>query len=114
MSDKSKCMKDAQFHVIAVVVQLPRRVRLSDPMHCSAPGLPVPRRLPEFAQVHAHCVGDAIQPSHPLTPSSPSALNLTQHRGVFSRVSCSHQMAKVLELQLQHQSFQQVFRVDFP
>ena len=55
---------------------------------------------------------NAIQPSHPLTPSSPSALNLSQHEGLFQWVACSHQMTKILELQ--HQSFQQVFRADFP
>ena len=69
---------------------------------------------PKFAQVHVHCISDAIQPSHPLTPSSPSALNLSQHQGFFQWISCSHQMTKILDLQLQHQSFQQVFRVDFP
>ena len=56
---------------------------LCDPMDCSTPGLPVPHHLPEFAQVHVHCIGDDIQPSHPLTPSS-SALNLSQHQGFFS------------------------------
>ena len=56
---------------------------LCDPTDCSTPGLPVHRQLLQFAQVHVHCTGDAIQLSHPLMPSSPSALNLTQHRGVF-------------------------------
>ena len=55
-----------------------------------------------------------MQPSHPLTPSSPSALNLSQHQGLFQWVVCSHQMTKILELQLQHQSFQGIFRVDLP
>ena len=55
---------------------------LSDPMDCSTPGLPVPHHLPKFAQVHIHCIIDAIQPSHPLTPSS-SALSLSQHQGLF-------------------------------
>ena len=63
-----------------------------------------------FAQVHVHCIG--IQPSHPLTPSSSSALNLSQHQGLFQWLSCSHQMTKILELQLQHESFQWIFRVD--
>ena len=58
-------------------------------------------------------IGDAIQPSHPLSPSSPPALSLPQHQGLFQRVSYSHQMAKVLELQLQHKSFRRIFRVDF-
>ena len=81
---------------------------LCDPMNCSSPGLPVPHHLLEFAQVHVHCISDAIQPSHPLMPSSPSALDLSQHQGLFQRVVHSHQMTKIveLELQLQHQSFQ--------
>ena len=64
-----------------VVVQPPSHVRLCEPMDCSTPGLPVPHYLPEFAQVHVHCLSDAIQPSYPLTPSS--ALNLSQHQGLF-------------------------------
>ena len=69
--------------------------------------------LLEFAQTHIHWVSDAIQPPHPLlSPSSP-AFYLFQHQGLFQWVSSSHQMAKVLELQLQHQSFQWIFRVDF-
>ena len=75
-------------------------------MDCRTPGLPVLPHLPEFAQVRVHWIGDAIQPSHPLVPSSPSAFNLSQNQGLFQWVSCSHQVAKVLELQLQHQSFQ--------
>ena len=73
---------------------------LCDPMDCSMPGLPVPHHLPKFAQVHVHCFSDAIQPSHPLTPSSSSALNLSQHQGLFQLVVCSHQMSKILELQI--------------
>ena len=84
------------------------------PMDCSTPGLPVPHHLLEFAQVHVHCIGDAIQSSHPLMPFSPSALNLFCHQGLFQWVGCSHQVAKILKLQIQHQSFQWVFRVDFP
>ena len=60
----------------------------------------------EFAQVHVHCIGDAIQPSHPLFSPSPPAFNLSQDQGLFQWVSCLHHVAKVLELQLQHQSFQ--------
>ena len=87
---------------------------LCNPMDCSMAVLPVLHHLQEFAQVHVHWIGDAIQPSHPLSPSSP-AFNLSQHRGLFQWVSSSHQAARVLEiqLQLQHQSFQWVFRVDF-
>ena len=61
-----------------------------------------------------HRVSDAIQPSHPLSSPSPPAFNLCQHQGLFKWVSSSHQVAKVLQLQLQHQSFQRIFRVDFP
>ena len=73
----------------------------------------VPHHLLKFFQVHVHCIGDAIQPSYPLMPSSPSALNLSQTHGLFQWVNCSHQITKVLEFQLQHQSFQRVFRVSF-
>ena len=77
-----------------------------DPMDCSRPGLPVHHKLLEITQIHVHWVGDAIQPFHPLSfPSSP-ALNLSQHQGLFQWVSYSHEVAKVLEFQLQHQSFQ--------
>ena len=65
---------------------------LCDPMDCSLLGFPVPHQVLKFAQVHVHCIGGAIQPSHPLTPSSPSALNLSQHLGLFQWVVCSHQM----------------------
>ena len=75
-------------------------------MDCSTPGLPVLHHLLELAQTHVHRVGDAIQPSHPLLFPSPSAFNLAQHQGLFQLVSSAHQVAKVLELQLQHQSFQ--------
>ena len=78
---------------------------LCDPMNCM-PGLPVHPQLLEFTQTHVHQVGDAIQPSHPLSSPSPPALNLSQHQGLFKSVSSSHQVAKVLEFQLQHQSFQ--------
>ena len=68
---------------------------LWDPMDCSMPGFPVVHCLPEFAQTHVHWVGDAIQPSHPLSPPSPSNLSLSQHQGFFQWVSSSHQEAKV-------------------
>ena len=70
---------------------------LCNPMDCSTPGLSVPHYLLKFAQVHVHRIDGAIQPSHPLTPSSPSALNLSQHQGLFQRVICLHQMTKILE-----------------
>ena len=84
---------------------------LCDPMDCSTPSFPVPHHVLEFAQIHVHCISDAIQPSHPLLPSSPSAFNHSQQPDLFQWVNCSKQVAKVLELQLQ--SFQCVFRVDF-
>ena len=73
---------------------------LCDPMDCSTPGLPVYHQLPELAQTHVHRVGDAIQPSHPLSSPSPPAFNLFQHQGLFQWVSSSHQVAKLLEFQL--------------
>ena len=79
---------------------------LCDPMDCSMPGLPVHHQFPEFTQTYLHWVGDAIQPSHPLSSPSPPAFDLSQHQGLFQWVSSSHQVAKVLEFQLQHQSFQ--------
>ena len=83
-------------------------------MDCSMPGFPVHHQLPELAQTHVHWVSDAIQPSNPLLSPSPSAFNLSQHRGLFKWISSSHQVAKeVLEFQLQHQSFQRIFRTDF-
>ena len=77
-----------------------------DPKNRSIPGLPVHHQLQESTQTHVHRVNDAIQPSHPLSSSSPAALNLSKHQGLFQWVSSSHQVAKVLEFQLQHQSFQ--------
>ena len=70
-------------------------------MDCSTPGFPVLHYLPEFAQTYVHWVDNIIQPSHPLSPLSPPALNLSQHQGLLQRVGCSHQVAKVLKLQLQ-------------
>ena len=80
-------------------------------MDCSTPGFPVLHHLPEFAQTHVHWITDAIQPSHSLLPPSPPVLNLSQHQGLFQWVGSSHQVAK--GLQLQHQFFQWIFRVDF-
>ena len=73
-------------------------------------GLLVHHQLLEFTQTHVHWVGDAIQSSHPLSSPSPYAFNLSQHQGLFKWLSSSHQVAKVLEFQLQHQSFQWKFR----
>ena len=84
---------------------------LCNPMNCSMPGFPVLHHLLEFTQTHVHWV-DAIWPSHLLSSPSPPPFNLPQHQGLFQWVSSSHQVAKVLEFQLQHQSFQWIFRVD--
>ena len=86
---------------------------LCNPMVCSMPGFPVHPQLPESTQTQVHWVGDAIQPSHPLSSPSPPAFNLSQHEDLFKWISSSHQVAKVLEFQLQHQSFQWIFRTDF-
>ena len=75
--------------------------------------LPCPSPLPELAQIHVHWVGDPIQPSHSLLYPSPPAFKLSQQQGLFQWVGSLHQVAKVLELQFQHQSFQWIFRVDF-
>ena len=82
-------------------------------MDCSTPGLPIHHKLREFTHTHVHQVSDAIQPSHRLSSPSPPAFNLSQHQGLFKWVTSSHQVAKVLEFQLQHQSFQWIFRFDF-
>ena len=86
---------------------------LCDPVDCSTPGLPVHHQLPELTQTHVHDlfhhvhgVSDDIQPSYTLSSPSPPAFNLSQHQGLFKLVSTLHQVAKVLELQLQHQSLQ--------
>ena len=68
---------------------------LGEPMNHSMPGLPVHHQLPEFIQTHVHWVGDAIQPSHPLSSPSPPALNLSQHQGLLKWVSSSHQVANL-------------------
>ena len=86
---------------------------LYDPLDCSTPGLPLHHQLLESTQTHVHQVGDTIQTSHPLSSPSPPTFNLSQHQGLFQWVSSSHQVAKVLEFQLQHQSFQWIFRTDF-
>ena len=79
---------------------------LCNPMDHSTPG------LPEITQTHVHWVGDVIQPSHPLLSPSPPAFNLSQHQSLFQWVTSSHQVAKVLEFQLQYQSFQWTPRTD--
>ena len=81
-------------------VQSLSHVRLCNPMNRSTPGLPVHHKLPESTQIHVHRVGDAIQPSHPLSSPSPPAHNPSQHQGLFQWVNSSHEVAKVLEFQL--------------
>ena len=84
-----------------------------DPMNCSTPGFPVLHYLLEFAQTHVQWVSDAIQLSHPLLPTSPPALNLSQHQGLSQWISSLHRVAKVLKPQLQHQSSQCIFLEDW-
>ena len=84
---------------------------LCDPMDCSTPDFPVLHYLPKFAQTQVNWVSDAIQPSPPLSSPSPSALSLSQHQGLFQWVGCLLQVARVLELQVQGQAFQWVFRM---
>ena len=84
---------------------------LCGPMDCSMSSFPVLHHLLGYAQTHVHWVGDAIQPSHPLLSPSPPAFNLSHHQGLFKWVSSLHQVAKLLEFQFQHQSFQWIFRV---
>ena len=75
-------------------------------MDCSMPSFPVHHKLLEPAQTHGHRASDAIPPSHPLSSPSPPAFNLSQHQGLFQLASFAHQVAKGLEIQIQHQSFQ--------
>ena len=104
-----------QCFLIGVSVQFRSVTRscptLCNPMDFSTPGLPVHHQLPEFTQTHVHWVCDSIQPSYPLLSPSPLAFNLSQNQGLFKCVSSLHQVAKVLELQLQ--LFWGIFRVDF-
>ena len=86
---------------------------LCDHMDCSTPGFPIYHQLLEFTQTHVNQVSGAIQPSHSLSSPSAPTFNLSQHQGLFKWVSSSHQVAKVLEFQLQHQSFQWIFRMIF-
>ena len=98
----------SQFHSIAQPC-----LTLCNPMDCSMPSFPVLHHLLELAQAHIHWVGETIQSSDSLSSPSPPAFNLSQLQGLFQWVSSSHQVAKVLELQLQHQFFQWIFRTDF-
>ena len=95
-----------------IAVQSLCRVWLCDPVDCSTPGFPDLHHLLEFAQTHVHWFGDSIQPSHSLSSPSPTALNLSQHQGLFQWVRSSEQVAKILEFQFQHWSFQWTPRID--
>ena len=86
---------------------------LCDPMDCSTAGFLVHHQLPQFTQNHVHWVGGAIQPSHPLSSPSPPTFNLSQHQGFFQMSQFFTSGGQVLEFQLQHQSFQWIFRTDF-
>ena len=100
----AKC-KGHSFHSLQFSSVAQSCPTLWDPMNCSTPGLPVRHQLPESTQTHVHCVSDAIQPSHPLSSPSPPPLNLSQHQSLFKWFSSLHQVAKILEFQLQHQFF---------
>ena len=100
------------FHRFSSVAQ--SYLTLCNPMDCSMPGFPVHHQLLELTQTHVHPVGDAIQLSNPLLSLSHPTFNLSQHQGLFKWVSSSHQVAKGLEFQFQHQSFQWIFRTAFP
>ena len=86
---------------------------LCNPMECSTPGFPTHHQLLDLIQAYVHWVSDAIQPSHSLSSPSPPAFDHSQHQGLFKWVSSLNEVAKVLEFQLQHQSFQWIFRTDF-
>ena len=86
---------------------------LCDPMDYSMPGFPVHHQLPELTQTHVHRIGVTVQPSNPLLSPSPPTFNLSLHQGLSQWASSSYQVAKVLEIQLQHQSFQWIFRTSF-
>ena len=109
-SDPVNLRKGLEIYQFSSVAQ--SCLTLCNPMDCSMPGLPVHHQLLEFTQTRVHWVSDAIQPSHPLSSPSPPTFNLSKHQRL-KWVSSSHQVAKVLEFQLQHQSFQWIVRVDF-
>ena len=104
--------KEADFFILQFSSVAQSCPTLFDPMNCSSPGLPVHHLFPEFTQTHVHRVSDAIQPSHPLLSPSPPAPNPSQHQSLFQWVNSSHKVAKVLEFQLYHHSFQRNPRAD--
>ena len=116
------CVLDILLSVLCVLRQVIRSdqirsvaqscLTLCNPMNCSTPGLPVHHQLSEFTQTQVHRVSDAIQPSHPLSSPSPLDPNPSQHQSLFQWVNSSHEVAKVLEFQLQHHFFQRNPRAD--
>ena len=106
--ESNEVWKNGKFSGLSVqfssVVQL--CLTLCDTMNLSTVGLPVHHQILEPTQIHIHRVGYAFQPSHPLSSPSPPVPNPFQHQGLFQWVNSSHEVAKVLEFQLQHQSFQ--------
>ena len=102
-----------KFKTVLSSVQLLSRVQLFAIPWISTAGLPVHHQLPEFTQTHVHWVSDAIQSPHPLSSLSPPELNLSQHQGLFKWVSSLHQVAKLLEYQLQHLALLSLFKVDY-
>ena len=124
LSEASQTEKN-EYHMILLIFRIKKKKKsscsvtqlspiLCDSMDCSTPGFPVLHHLLEPAQTHVRWVGDAIQPARPLSSPFPPVFCLSQYQGLFQWVSFLHQMAKILELQLQHQSFQWIFRVKFP
>ena len=105
-SNQTQVLKQEILTLDAHSSQSLSRVRLCNPMNRSTSGLLVHHQILEFTQTHVHRLSDAIQPSHLLSSPSPPAFNLSQHQGLFKWVSSSHEVAKVFEFQLQHQSFQ--------
>ena len=103
----STFLLSVQFSSVALLC-----LTLCDPMNRSMPSLPVHHQFLGFTQTHVHQVGDAFQPSHPLLSPSPPVPSPSQHQGLFQWVNSSHEVAKVLEFQLQHQSFQWTPRTD--
>ena len=109
ISDQEICLTMLSVFLSSAAQSCPT---LCDPMNRSTPSLPVHHQLLEFTQTHVHRVGDPIQPSHPLSSPSPPAPNPSQHQSLFQWVNSLHEVAKVLEFQLQHHSFQRNPRAD--
>ena len=107
-----RCVKNAGLSTVQFSSVTQSCPTLHDPKNRSMPVLPDHHQLPEFTQTHVYWVSDVIQPSHPLLYPSPPAFNLSKHQGLFKWVSSSREVAKVLEFQLQHQSFQWTLKTD--